>query len=792
MWIYPGTDLHVVRTFSATTFRVLVHDGWGRNAPWQDASTISGMEVTFKEEERTPATVAHTIPTLVGSTYVDPQNPLGPGIPSAVTVAPSATSGTSMFFATATSAGNDIDHGIFRVSTHDDVTALFQGDNGIHMFAQESNRVVAVVAQFSDGSIAEVTGHSWLSATSNNSSIATVDAECRIKAVAAGTTTITVKLADGRFPLTVPITVLPSLASGFGTSVIRDQLPLPKTARHTTTLYVLSEGYTDHQRFLDHATALINQFRDTSPYKELRDRFAAVGIFIPAPERGVTIGGGLAPAPPGSPSNARNPWTWGVAPLPQTFLRSRDTLLGVIFGDRWNPVDAPLNKASDKNYEDSYFADRVVPRGLGVDDRRLPRFGVDLPEGSASPTSFEPVPPEIGFSSFVRRYIEAAGYTVDARDRVVILIDDDFYGGLHIDVIGRKLDGLPTVAVSVGRNVLIGAITGSAPLFDRTPPVSPWNPDVQQRVAATLSHELAHSYQLGDEYQYVLAGQAGNFNPGPFEADQNTQHVKTLRRPGLFGPIRSSPPNYMTPLDPNRIKWNIVHRIVKASQALSITGVDSKFRLQLERHDARRWAVGEYVYLRTHALPWTTTTTTADPRYNVLSTQIAAVDLAADTVDLVVPIATVIIDYSPTPVLYVPKLGNLGVPLTLVDPAVVAFLALNGPFAKARAATLASPCDDPDTDGRMNDDEQPPANLANFNYPAVRARTIGLYEGAWHWACGVFRPSGRCKMRKSDDHDANGNYRAVDFCFVCQYTLVDLIDPSKHPNIDKNYPGGIR
>ena len=249
MWIYPGTDLHAVRTLPATTFRVLVHDGWGRNAPWQDASTIGGMEVKLVESEPTPAGVAHTLATLEGSTYIDPQNPLAPGIPSAVTIAPSATSGTSMFFANATSAGNDIDHGIFRVTTHDDVTALFRGDNGIHMFAEESNRVVAVYARFSDGSVAEVTGHSWLSATSSNSSIASVDAECRIKAVAVGTATITVTLADGRFPVSVPITVLPSLASGFGANVIRDRLPLPTTARHTTTLYVLSEGYTDHGRF---------------------------------------------------------------------------------------------------------------------------------------------------------------------------------------------------------------------------------------------------------------------------------------------------------------------------------------------------------------------------------------------------------------------------------------------------------------------------------------------------------------------------------------------------------------
>lgn len=285
MWIYPGTDLHVVRTLPATTFRVLVDDNWGSNGQWQDASTIAGMQVAFTEKEQTPAGVSHVIPPLVGSTYVDPQNPVGPGIPSAVTLAPSTTAGTSMFYAVATSGADDVDHGIFRVTTHDDVAALFGGDDGIHMFAEESNRVIATFAQFSDGSIAEVTGHNWLAATSADPSIATVDSECRVKAVAAGATTLTVKLSDGRFPVSVAITVLPSLASGLGANARQDQLPLPKTARHTTTFYVLSEAYTDHDRFLDHATTLINELRDTSPYKELRERFAAISIFVRAPAR---------------------------------------------------------------------------------------------------------------------------------------------------------------------------------------------------------------------------------------------------------------------------------------------------------------------------------------------------------------------------------------------------------------------------------------------------------------------------------------------------------------------------
>ena len=92
----------------------------------------------------------------------------------------------------------------------------------------------------------------------------------------------------------------------------------------------------------------------------------------------------------------------------------------------------------------------------------------------------------------------------------------------------------------------------------------------------------------------------------------------------------------------------------------------------------------------------------------------------------------------------------------------------------------------------MNDDQQPAASITNFNYPGVRALTIGLYEGAAHYACNVFRPAGRCKMLRTNDEDGDGNYSAVEFCFVCKYILVEHIDPSKHPEIDKKYPGGAQ
>lgn len=795
MWFYPGSDLHVVRAFAPLSFRVAVHDGWGRGGAWVDPSTVENMAVTFGEYDKTPATVHHAIANFLGSPH-DPLDPLAPGAPRTVTVAASAVSGTSIFFATVLSPGATPavrDHGIFRVSTHDDVAMLFAGDNGVHMFAGESNRVIAVFAEFSDGVVAEVTGHNWLAATTDDPAIATIDAEGRITAVAPGAALITVKTSDGRYPFNVHVTVLPSLANGFGTRAISDQVRVKKP-RTNTTLFVLSEGYMDAARFHEHAVKLIDECLATSPYKDLGDRFSAVSIFVAAPERGITIGSGLAPGTPGDPSS-RDYWSRTTAngqvrPLPQTFLRTRDTLIGVIFGERLARPNAPLNQLTGLSYTDSYFEDLAPQRQLGVDDRRLPRFGIDLPVGATPATTFAPIPPEAAFASFLRRYIQAAGYTTGPRDRVVVLVDDDFYGGLHIDVISRKLDTLPTVAVSVGRELQIRPVTGVSAnppiMFDRAPSVPMLDRVHVQKNGATLAHELGHSYRLGDEYQEASQADADRFAPAPFEAYDNVQHAGTLRRAaaGASDPLRG---NATTPvaLDPARIKWNILHRVAKASPTLSISDVTTAFRLQLEINDAWKWMVGDAVFVRSLALPWTTTTPNNAPRFKMFATTITARDLLNDTVDVAIPAGGFAIDGMGAPVLYVPKIDPTHGALTLVDPAVVAYLAAHGPFPKVR------PCVDTNADHGMNKDQFPP-NIAGFRFPAVQARAIGLYEGGADFACNVFRGAGRCKMRETDEAGANPTQHiGVEFCFLCQFLIVDQIDPSVHPVIDRSYPGGI-
>jgi hypothetical protein len=68
--------------------------------------------------------------------------------------------------------------------------------------------------------------------------------------------------------------------------------------------------------------------------------------------------------------------------------------------------------------------------------------------------------------------------------------------------------------------------------------------------------------------------------------------------------------------------------------------------------------------------------------------------------------------------------------------------------------------------------------------PRNRSRIVGLYEGGDEFHCGVYHPTGACVMRTSFMDEQ------IPYCPVCRYIMVDLVDPTKHGVIDRDY-GGI-
>ena len=90
----------------------------------------------------------------------------------------------------------------------------------------------------------------------------------------------------------------------------------------------------------------------------------------------------------------------------------------------------------------------------------------------------------------------------------------------------------------------------------------------------------------------------------------------------------------------------------------------------------------------------------------------------------------------------------------------------------------------------------------DINGPFHRQRLIGLYEGAHHHNCNVFRPTGSCIMRaqyllvlEELPGSQEITKRVVvpfDFCWICKYQIVNQINGSRHDKLDKKYPGSPR
>jgi hypothetical protein len=315
--------------------------------------------------------------------------------------------------------------------------------------------------------------------------------------------------------------------------------------------------------------------------------------------------------------------------------------------------------------------------------------------------------------------------------------------------------------------------------------------DYPHRVDA-LAHELGHSfYGLGDEYEQ----DRGNADPDVEDYDNLTYADNVIVR-GI-----TEDPDRPTPIDPDRIKWAWLHRIEKADTVLKQTeigdsaGPERSRRIVVTlgpgRADAWRKALAdeELVYLRRlnaavgrHQLP------------------IEDRDLYEElTIESIPDDHTVVLfgesALHPTPfpagsILYVPKRDEAtGVPLTIVREKVLDFLAteswddVDPMFPPGRALTENHNEDDSKHSDRVQKTKDLPPDIPDFIAPCAPHRVVGLYEGGGTTTRRAYRPAGACKMRAHEDGGSEG-----EFCFVCKYLQVNLVDPTLHPEVDKLYP----
>lgn len=71
--------------------------------------------------------------------------------------------------------------------------------------------------------------------------------------------------------------------------------------------------------------------------------------------------------------------------------------------------------------------------------------------------------------------------------------------------------------------------------------------------------------------------------------------------------------------------------------------------------------------------------------------------------------------------------------------------------------------------------------------PPFSSWIVGLFENGHGNDCEIYRPTGICIMSKPHFVNDKDDTQAYDFCMVCRYTMVDAIDPSRHGRIDTEY-----
>jgi hypothetical protein len=288
---------------------------------------------------------------------------------------------------------------------------------------------------------------------------------------------------------------------------------------------------------------------------------------------------------------------------------------------------------------------------------------------------------------------------------------------------------------------------------------------VETSYVSTMAHELAHQFHLGDEYADI-----------PLRS--NATVADLARIPNLQADAGAR--DAAGKLSGEEIKWNW-HRIAKAAPVagtITINIVNGTFAIPVAPGTGSQFVAGEDLFLR--ARP---PRTPLDKTTPVLSTLLKVLFVAPNTVTVksgglaitdIDPYqkGSIVFLPAPTPADDAPGPDPHA---RLVSNRAKAFIdAMNmpftGPVCADPALLLGTGPQNPKT-------LVPPSWLrCNKDLPAI----IGLYEGGLRRACGIYHPSGICKMR---DNPRN----IAEFCLVCAHALADLIDPVVHADVERTY-----
>jgi hypothetical protein len=351
-------------------------------------------------------------------------------------------------------------------------------------------------------------------------------------------------------------------------------------------------------------------------------------------------------------------------------------------------------------------------------------------------------------------------YDFDNRDLVVLLTS--FSGG-------RARNGSGFIALSTRSGNVDLPVTATDVGGRRALVLKPH--EVPKRASVdssrTMTHELAHSFGLGDEYG---KGQRFQDQTDEFEHYGNlTTELHVKNADGDF--------------DGDEIRWNW-HRIKRAAVLSDSVSEPSAgvFKIPVRSSEALQFRKGDKLLLRVRErkLPL--------PKHPLVLSEDKLLEVGIEPEpDFLLAVAVednaedVVLDdfedFGPGSIVYVPTPAPAS---AVAETQFAEMIALNvkNEITEGDRPLTPVPC------RRSGDgDEVQTPDLTDIDIRCCfshKPRIVGLYEGGKQSACGVFHPTGTCMMR--DDHDTN-----TEFCAVCRYVIVDFINPYHHSAIDRDY-----
>jgi IgA Peptidase M64 len=716
------------------------------------------------------------------------------------------------------------------VHVHDRLDAWWLGNNSLSV--PQDSRVfhsqVSLYAHFdapsntSVGVIADISGHGFIDLSIAEPTICQLDSGKRgkVKGLQIGNTTLTA--TNGTNTENIPIQVINFYGNPsniLDTSTISNPNRVLERVIHSVPDYkkrgdsfaygtdvnerfnilFLAEGYTTPEKPLFDTAIdyfIQNMFSATihQPYNVLSGNFNVWKAFIPSVESGITDKHkGIIPI---------------ITPDSNSIFQTRDSFYGI--------------------YEPKRDSDILYSRTDGYmsgDPRRYP--------------------PELNWAKSIGRHIASLSDTSNNvkgslwyNDLPTTPSSNDVLKDYGLVIILYNADRMyttltkgnahygPFVLMPLSRNFFLNPISNNNSLkqykLDVQYPQPQINPNLTNDYGNieftnfTFTHEFSHSFDIGDEYEgaNVPSGVSGHSNIVNFDEIKEG----------------NSPNNILS----NDVKWKIYDRIEKSERILSINSLTQvsptiiRLNITLATNNVIRWrreqrnrtdiylrefrvksyqsyhSRGGLVFATKHfyrmpmfrdVIPPTTPPSVIpeDPLVVIKNIKItnlinnnrmeieietsqlpSNINSAPDKLDAIRKLITV--NGFANGLLYKPKkyTPNPVDEKKLIRREVITYIDTN---KKAL-----------DNPGNTQNREEPPVTLVNRRGRAMGNRfpfkVIGVYEGADHSHTGAFRPAGDCRMRNS----YNGGSSTPELCYVCQYYIVSLINPSMLEIIENSYP----